>query len=387
VHAIHMDKKRKGLKKENKICLRKENVLNKEDKLGSKEKEPKTEELKINGKNGKRKNKENVLVDTTPLPVKIKSEYTEMKTEDIYLESYVKPEIKDNKLTSISTLCIVKNGNNKDSIKVDDNLDYKSKIKSDILQRGHKRECSKKHKTKRKSGFSSKRFSPEEDQIILDAIEEFGDEIDIAQIAEDLQRTVSSIGQEVRKLKAGKEKKKLVKKYTLSEDLVILDAVLENLGEDSLKLVNLTQSAWREIGAQIGKEAESLRTRWDVKIRPWILQHFAGTLNLDLKRPLANYLAENFPDVNSIDWSSVARKPAFAGHTQISLRSYFSSFLFRSVLHKDCEDISLERIAKFANTKYAEGGRKVLDKDLKRQQEIIAYFECFVKTKGIENFL
>jgi len=425
-----------------------------EVKLGSSGKLLKNEEVKIKSKKWKMGGKEKENVETPRTPFKIKTEYTEMKTEEIDLGSYVKTEskanvvkneskiniikvddeskiksdtcvikkepamikseyseikiekrdfyksyanheIKVNELPYCSILNIVKNENNKDSIKEDDNLHVESKNKSNTFEQTKIAKNVKqkdlvlqnsKRKYEKRIGFKCKRFSSEEDKIILEAIEKFGDKIDIAQIAEDLQRTVQSIRQEVLKLKAGKEKKK-IRKYTLAEDLVILDAVLENLGEDSLKVVNLTNSGWRKIGAQIGKLGTSLRTRWDVKIRPWILQHFAGTRNLDLKRPLANYLAQNFLDVNSIDWSSVVSNPEFAGHTQISLRKYFSSYLFRTELHKDAADISLKMIAEFANTKYAEGGRKVLDKDLKRQQEIIDYFEGYVKTKGIENFL
>lgn len=251
------------------------------------------------------------------------------------------------------------------------------------------RDKSQKHRiNKRKAGTSLRKFSPEEDEIILNAMEKFGDKINFAQLAEDLQRTEKSMRHEVRRLKAGKKKKK-VQQFTLTEDLMILDAVLKNMGEESLEIVNLTQDGWREFTAQTGRVEDSQRKRWDKKLRPWILQHFAGTLNLEIKRPLSNYLAEHFSDINSVDWHSVIKKPEFAGHTTISLRSYFSN-LFHSVkdsLHKDGADITLEMIAEFANTKYAAGGRKVLDKDLKRQQEIIDYFKCYVKTNCITNFL
>merc|ERR1719318_424843 len=184
-------------------------------------------------------------------PAMIKSEYSEIKIEkrDFY-KSYANHEIKVNELPYCSILNIVKNENNKDSIKEDDNLHVESKNKSNTFEQTKKAKNVKqkdllfqnsKRKYEKRIGFKCKRFSSEEDKIILEAIEKFGDKIDIAQIAEDLQRTVQSIRQEVLKLKAGKEKKK-IRKYTLAEDLVILDAVLENSGEDSLKVVNLTNS-------------------------------------------------------------------------------------------------------------------------------------------------
>ena len=114
-------------------------------------------------------------------------------------------------------------------------------------------------------------------------------------------------------------------------------------------------------------------------MRPWILQHFAGTLNLDIRRSLPNHLAENFTDINSIDWCSVVDKPEFAGHTTVSLRHCLSNIL-KNAKAKEGADITLKVVAEFANTKYSTGGREVPDKDLKRQQEIIEYFECYVKT-------
>jgi len=252
------------------------------------------------------------------------------------------------------------------------------------------RDKSPKHRfIKRKAGTSSKIFSCEEDQIILNAIEMFGDKINFAQLGKDLQRTWSSLKHAVRRLKAGKKKTNKKTKFTLSEDLMILDVVLKNLGEESLETLNLNINEWREFGAQIGREEKSTRMRWNKYLKVWILQHFAGTLNLDLRRPLANYLAENFSDINSVDWHSVIKKPEFAGHTTNSLRAYFSNIFkhAKGCLQRDGEDVSLVMIAEFANTKYAAGARKVLDKDLKRQQEIIDYFKCYVKTNCITNFL
>jgi len=247
-----------------------------------------------------------------------------------------------------------------------------------------------KHKIhRRKAGTSLKKFSPEEKQIILDAIEKFGDKINLAQLGQDLQRTESSMRHAVRRLKAGSKKKRTAQKFTLSEDLMILDAVLKNLGKESLETLDLHQNDWREFGPQLGRGDDIPRSRWKRNLQPWILQHYSGTLNLELRRPLANYLAENFSDINSVDWHSVIKEPEFAGHTSVSLRSYFS-IIFKHAKHslkRVGENISLEMVAEFANSKYATGERKVLDRDLKRQQEIIDYFKCYVKTNCITNFL
>ena len=102
---------------------------------------------------------------------------------------------------------------------------------------------------------------------------------------------------------------------------------------------------------------------------------------------LANYVADNFKDINSIDWPSVAAKTEFAGHTQASLRCvFFSNLLILTKRHLNAvsEDITLEMVADFVNKASASGGRKVRDTILTRQKEVIYYFECYVKKHCIK---
>jgi hypothetical protein len=111
---------------------------------------------------------------------------------------------------------------------------------------------------------------------------------------------------------------------------------------------------------------------------------------LDIRRLLANFLAENFKDMQSIDWSFVITKSEFAGHTEKSLRFLFTNRIFQYAkinLNQQCEDITLEMIAELVNTAFIPGGQKVLGRTLKRQQDIIEYFEFYVKSKNIKSFL
>jgi len=110
---------------------------------------------------------------------------------------------------------------------------------------------------------------------------------------------------------------------------------------------------------------------------------------LDVRRSLANYLAEHFDYINSIDWSSVITKTEFAGHTIPSLRKKFTNLIehTKNLQNDHSEDITPEMIAEFANAKYVLGGRQVSGIELSRQKEIIDYFECYAKTNGISDFL
>lgn len=297
--------------------------------------------------------------------VNVKTEYIEIKTENL-------------------------DPNEKKCAKLEIKSEDKEELKVLLEEMTNDRSSSKKAKChKRVSGTLHRIFKPEEDQVLLDAMEQFGDQIDYKQIAKDLQRTSSSIRCRVKKLKTGKSTRGH-SSFTIAEDIVILDAVLQHLNGQSLEMLTLPQSEWIEIGVQIGRNEVSSRLRWSYRLRPWILQHYSGTLNLDIMRPLANFLAENFEDIQSIDWSIVNTQSEFAGHTEHSLRRVFYSGIFKLTKEnpkKQSEDITLEMIAEFANTSFMSGGKKVLGGTLKRQQEIIDYFECYVKSKNIKNFL
>ena len=105
---------------------------------------------------------------------------------------------------------------------------------------------------------------------------------------------------------------------------------------------------------------------------------------------LANYLADNFKDVNSINWPLVAGRPEFDGHTEVSLHYYFGAHLFqrsKQRVNGAVEEVTLKLIAEDENEQFKNKKiRQVADKVLKRQEEIISYFEQYVKSKSINIF-
>ena len=111
---------------------------------------------------------------------------------------------------------------------------------------------------------------------------------------------------------------------------------------------------------------------------------------MDIRRPLANFLADNFKDVNSIDWYTVGSLPDFTGHTQASLRNILFSTLSevtKNKLNIDRQDITLKMIASVANTVYLPGSKVASERSVKRQKEIVMYFESYVKANSMKNFL
>merc|ERR1719318_107283 len=266
-----------------------------------------------------------------------------------------------------------------------------------------KREENRRLKTckvfKRAAGKSLRRFTLEEDAILFDVIEQFGDKINVQQIAKDLQRNPQSITDRLSRLRrTGKSTHVRYHCFTLTEDLAVLDVALKYLDSQSLRDLSLPNRDWVAVGEQIDRERLSPRKRWEYNLKPWILQHYSGTLNLDIRRPLANYLAKHFEDINSIDWPSVISKTVFAGHTIPSLRKKFTNLIMcsKQAQNEHSEEITLEMIAAFSNIKYVLGGRQVSETELKRQKEIIVrlgptsdlveYFDCYVKTNCITDF-
>lgn len=326
-------------------------------------------------------------IETKCRPLNIKREYTECKHEEVDLENDVKVGTTERFSTGMLKNEVV------DFLKdpIEDSIKKKNQFNNNRNQKHNvdKLKRNEKRNKHRPAGNVSKKFTPEEDQVLMAAIEKSEGKLDINQLARDLCRNKSSIMQRIEKLKKGGARRVVRTHYTFEEDIHILDVVLKYLKEQSLESLSLSTSDWKEIEGQIGRGRQIIN-RWDLALKPWILQHYAGTLNLDIRRPLANYLADNFDDANSIDWKTVASLPDFAGHTRDSLRHIFFTTLTPLTQRKlslERKDISLRMISDMANTVYLQGGRVELAKNVKRQKEVVEYFESYVKSNGITEFL
>ena len=174
--------------------------------------------------------------------------------------------------------------------------------------------------------------------------------------------------------------------FSLEEDMIIIDCAMNDLLTGKLlketKILNVSH-----IAESLKRHHTSVQNRWESTIRTWLLQYYAKTLNFEIRPMLAKVLADNFESVKTVNWASVLEYPEFSGHTAKSLRSAFH-YLER-VLNKRLDvkisDLSLKQISVFAQENYKP--RKVFKKTEKRQQELIAYFENFVKENNITNFI
>ena len=106
---------------------------------------------------------------------------------------------------------------------------------------------------------------------------------------------------------------------------------------------------------------------------------------------LANRISENYTHFAEIDWTDVAARGEFAGHTERSLRNmyFFISKHTRLRLEVQNSEVNPQHIAQYCEEVYVEGGRKltVSNSKVQRQNEVIAFFKNKVLVHSIKDFL
>ena len=171
----------------------------------------------------------------------------------------------------------------------------------------------------------------------------------------------------------------------MEEDKIIID----NAVKDLLKTKSLQKTRvqnYAELATALTREGQSIRNRWNVNIRTWLLQYYAKTLNLEIRPMLANMVANNYESERSIDWDYVLTFPEFNGHTGDSLRHLFHTILINASerLKVPPHDLSLKQVAKFSDVYKP---RKLPQRVQMRQEQLIEYFENLVKLNNIDNFV
>ena len=240
-----------------------------------------------------------------------------------------------------------------------------------------------------------KRFSKEEDEILLEAYISSKPENSkrlpndfYKDLSNKMNRSESSLFHRLKRLKSGK----LVNKqgvFTLLDDKAIIDEAVENLKEVK-SLRNTTIANRDELAIKLNRNKYTLISRWYYRLKPWIMSYHEKTLNLDIRVPLASFVAENFETIYEIDWDLVLERPEFSGHTVGSIRYVYLRMLHLAAWHLKLDSgmVSLKQVAEDAKTTYTLGkGRNIPASTKQRQMEVIEYFENVIKNNGISNFL
>ena len=232
-------------------------------------------------------------------------------------------------------------------------------------------------------------FKPEEDQILLEAIRS-GEELDFTKLAKKMNRNSGSVLNRVNKLKFTGVSTTSQKSYTINEDLRIIDLAVKNLQKFS-KLDDDLLRDCEDLAVGLRRKTESVRYRWVYQLLVWLKSYYEKTLNLDIRIMLANVVADNFENIDSIDWNFVISFKEFSAYTILSIKSQFFSVILRTARrlnNGEKTDLTLRDIATFASTAYSkENAKKISASILVRQREVIEYFEKKVKELGIKDFL
>ena len=220
-------------------------------------------------------------------------------------------------------------------------------------------------------------------------MEVMGDDLNVKEVAEELGRHVDSVRSRVKKLNSGcsgTDKKQ----FTLAEDEAILERILPSLQNHKLHKLSLLRDSKSldDLAETLGRpnKGKSLALRWAFTLQPWIMQHYAGTLNMDIRLMLVNYLAQTYQNRDSIDWDAIASKSEFAGHTKAKLKREFATVLLYAKKSLNTE-FSWDQLL-VSCREYIGHSRRLNSKnvDLRRTQ-VIQYFENHIKKLKIENFL
>jgi len=234
-------------------------------------------------------------------------------------------------------------------------------------------------------------FLDHEDAIILKAMSESGNKkIQITKIAKSLNRQYASVEQRIRKLKLTGNPSMKPRKFTLEEDQIIIDAVVEKLirnKNNTLEDVVKFPTDIIELGPIMKRTHQSVYERWRIVLLNNILSYYRKTLNLDVKAMLINYLADNFVSQISIDWDQVLQHPDFCGKTDNMVKKTFYGLLYKASkeLNINKRELTLRQLSDHVMNK--ELSKTISEKKKKSQMQMINYFEEACSKRGVKDLL
>ena len=113
--------------------------------------------------------------------------------------------------------------------------------------------------------------------------------------------------------------------YTMEEDKILLREVF-TVNRDILGDGTITEEDWKMIGGKLERYSWNVYVHWNIALKPILLRHHVGIVNVDIKEALINYLVEkNIKYAQDVDWEEVAKLPEFVGTTPTYLQRTYGS--------------------------------------------------------------
>ena len=258
---------------------------------------------------------------------------------------------------------------------------HKSKAESTQLTTKDKKVGGRKN---RPTGTNIRRFSHAEDEVIREAIQNAADgKIDCNAIAKRLSRGNRSIQMRIESLKLNNGIHRY-KNYSQTEDFTILETLIlpRLLKQEKLSEIVLSNCHYEQIAKDLNRRVHSVRNRWQGSLQPCLLKYYAGTLNLQVEKMLAEHIGDTYTDFSEINWPVVAERPDFAGHTERSLKNMYFQVLMNTTKKglKRKSDVTVAEIAKYIRENKL--ARKI--NAYKWQQPLISFFQQRTEQLGIK---
>jgi len=223
-----------------------------------------------------------------------------------------------------------------------------------------------------KAGGKKKKFTQEEDAIILRFYELNGEKLDFTSLAKRLGRNRASVKTRLLVLKTGDTQPRRTD-FTLLEDKAIIDMVFPY--QNQALEGQVPSWEWLKIAEEMGqRRSQTLRNRWELYLKPWLLQVQAGTLNLNINSLLMSHLVSSYSSIEAIVWSEVAKIADFRGHTEASLRGMFYRKLLKHAASAHRKEIQFVTLREVAEVQCARVERETRRNVQERQEEVIKYW-------------
>ena len=223
------------------------------------------------------------------------------------------------------------------------------------------------------------KLSAKEDERLRQAI---ADKEDYKMVAKEMGRDPKTVYDRMIRLRINPESQVKTTRFTLEEDLVILDKVAPKFAAQRLSSTGfLSNTAISELATGLQKTPKSVSKRWDMNLQPWLLQHFTGTSGLRVERVLSSLVAKEYKDTKEIDWRKLVQQhKEFQGHTYRSLNGIYHNILL-GARRKLKGSVTLQQVESFASETYGAGmGKKeTASIEAHREKFIFAFREKIEK--------
>ena len=234
-------------------------------------------------------------------------------------------------------------------------------------------------------------FLEHEDELIFKAIRKSSKDskINIPKLCKILHRNHASVEQRIKKLMLTGVSKMNSKRFSLEEDMIIIDTVLDKFEKSDKSLEDVVKfpSDIIELGSLLQRTHQSVFERWKAILLSTLLGHYRKSLNLDVKSMLANFLLDNFTSNSCIDWNLVLKQPEFSGQTELMIKKVYHRLVYKASKQYSVDkmEVTLEQIAEHANNDNSV--KRFNDRMRKRQIDIVEYFENSCKRRKLKTIV